>query len=315
MSLACNLMCASSCAYGVSSPHLPVGIGHKAAYTPQEPMDAALTWLSGPFPYAEGPDNIDAVLIGEIENVDSNGTNGLVIAFRGTEAPSTDHWDGLLDWLNDLLTSPTDPGHSIAGKVHSGFWDSLDNLWDHVKDAAKDAVQDGLPIYITGHSKGAGIAPLAAARLAAEEGINAAGVYIFAPPNCGDSDFVSGFASAWPDIPVVSYENYLDIVPFLPPTPTFISDIKDTHEFFYDLLHGYADDNYASIGTLNYIQSDGTVVTGGDIPSDLDRFNPIASDVPFNVTPIEYAHCHGCKASKCAGGYMQGACDGTVCNC
>jgi len=48
----------------------------------------------------------------------------------------------------------------------------------------------------------------------------------FASPHPGDGDFVDQYPAT---IPLVRFENYLDIVPFLPPTDTFVSLM---HSFF-----------------------------------------------------------------------------------
>jgi hypothetical protein len=61
------------------------------------------------------------------------------------------------------------------------------------------------------------MAPIAAAYLA-QNGITATGLYLFAPPLPGNTDFANAFNTAFPD--TYLYENYQDIVPLLPPAPS-----------------------------------------------------------------------------------------------
>src|SRR5262249_20243484 len=79
---------------------------------------------------------------------------------------------------------------------------------------------------------------LAAARLYFQKKIRAAGVYLYAAARAGNSALVSTFP---PQIPVVRYEHYLDVVPFLPPNvnhPKVIAQIPPLDEIFKHVMTG-----------------------------------------------------------------------------
>lgn len=105
-----------------------------------------------------------------------NGTHKY-LAFRGTE--STNH----VDWMRDAQFKP------IAGvfgtMVHSGFRRALDEVWD---DLLPNLTSDNRGLIITGHSLGAGLAVLAAARLAASNN-DVDHVYTYGSPRVGLKDF------------------------------------------------------------------------------------------------------------------------------
>ncbi|MBC7174587.1 MAG: hypothetical protein H5U40_19230, partial [Polyangiaceae bacterium] len=98
-----------------------------------------------------------------------------VLSFRGTEPVNA------INWLTDAdVTQRAVNG----GKVHAGFYANLQSLWDEVCEHIGEATTprgvttgDGskcrLPmqvLYVTGHSLGAAMAALAAARIFADDG-------------------------------------------------------------------------------------------------------------------------------------------------
>lgn len=164
---------------------------------------------------------VNSCLIGK--NID-----GIVVAFRGTQPNSA------LDWLQDaaVLFERVD---GVPGRIHTGFHVGATNLYEPVKAALLDMlakeVEDttkllpptdityfeaSLPrIFLTGHSKGGSLASLTAALILADPDIkNVDYVATFAAARVGDSTFQSYFNR---HIRQRTYENYLDIVPFLPP--------------------------------------------------------------------------------------------------
>ena len=215
----------------------------------------------------------------------------------------------MLDWIQDVFFAKPEAVAGIPGKVHTGFWHALGELWEPVRTAAQAAQAAGTPIYITGHSKGAGLAPLAAARLSFEAGVDVTAVNAYAPPRCGDTGFVAGFPST---VPVTRYENYLDLVPFLPPTQAFIALAEKIPELgkLFALADGW---DYESVGTLDYIDSAGDIDDGPRSYPILRFLEILGQMVEDNFGAIAAAHCHSCKSAGCAGGYMQGACGGAVC--
>ncbi|MEL6430952.1 MAG: lipase family protein [Planctomycetota bacterium] len=300
LSLPCQLMCAAANAYDIQAP--------SGDYEPTAMFADAVGWTSGPTAYSAGSDNVDAMLVGNIAGAEGE-PDALVIAFRGTVAPAPS-FTSVKDWIQDLLThteTVTAAGEPVPGKVHEGFWNALNDLWT---DVLKNASAAEGKIYITGHSKGAALAPLAAAALYFGSGIEAAGVYSFAPPHCGNSDFVKGFPSS---VPVTRYENVLDVVPLMPPTPEVVKGLKH-HEVWKLIFELYERDDYEPLGTLEYIDANGDVQTGSDVLSSVDRLNDILDKFDADdFSTVLDAHCHACKGTSCAGGYMQGACGGAVC--
>lgn len=143
--------------------------------------------------------------------------DGIVLAFRGTV------YDSIMDWINDLLVEPVVQA-GIVGKVHDGFNDAVNAILSQVVAAIKDlqAANPNALLYITGHSKGAGMGPIAAYTLS-NNGINATAVYLFAPPLSGDSAYASSYNNLFPN--TFLYENYQDIVAILPPTVAVAAEL------------------------------------------------------------------------------------------
>lgn len=126
-----------------------------------------------------------------------NGEKQAIIAFRGTEA------DSFIDLVNDasfILKNWNGPG-----RVHSGFWGSLQTILDPVQTWLGKV--SPAHIVVTGHSLGAALATLLAARLEQAELVN------FGSPRVGDAEFAASFAGR----PVRRYVDCTDIVTEVPP--------------------------------------------------------------------------------------------------
>ncbi len=97
-----------------------------------------------------------------------------MLVFRGTEQDPK-------DFITDLTLGKL---RHRKGRidVHEGFREALDSVWREIDSALK---QLRCPIFFTGHSLGAALATLAAARRAP------AALYIFGSPRVGDADFVN----------------------------------------------------------------------------------------------------------------------------
>ena len=108
------------------------------------------------------------------------GTNDIVIAFRGTKE--------IRDFLTDIRLKPRalrayDTKEYYEGKhaVHSGFQEALDVIWERLKAYwDKQAMNGANRVFFTGHSLGGALANVAAAR----SGING-------PPICQYSSTAS----------------------------------------------------------------------------------------------------------------------------
>lgn len=98
----------------------------------------------------------------------------VIVAFRGTEANKE-----MKDLLADLNAIPV--SSDVAGYVHQGFKKALDCVW---KDVVKylDTFEKQ-SVWYTGHSLGAALATIAAARRKGK------GLYTFGSPRVGTKKF------------------------------------------------------------------------------------------------------------------------------
>lgn len=119
------------------------------------------------------------------------------IVFRGTQ--SNDPTDLGTD-LDVILTEWTG-----SGKVHAGFANAFHSVWDQVRSWAENSGAGN--VWVTGHSLGAALATLAAAKL------KDANLITFGSPRVGDADFADSFA----DRSVERYVDCCDLVTELPP--------------------------------------------------------------------------------------------------
>jgi pimeloyl-ACP methyl ester carboxylesterase len=105
----------------------------------------------------------------------ARGRDWAVLSFRGTQP------DEIRDVVQDLKVVPVELQDGV--KAHRGFVEALDFVWADV-EAALDQVE-GLPLWYTGHSLGAALSMLAAARRPAT------GVVNFGCPRVGQAGFAS----------------------------------------------------------------------------------------------------------------------------
>jgi hypothetical protein len=106
------------------------------------------------------------------------------LVFRGTE--STNH----IDWMRDAEFRPV--GGVFDTRVHSGFRRALDEVWDEI---TPEVIGGDRRLVLTGHSLGAGLATLAAARLIAN-GTQVDDVYTYGSPRVGLRDFATAYNAA-----------------------------------------------------------------------------------------------------------------------
>ncbi len=121
-----------------------------------------------------------------------------VLAFRGTEIDEfEDTWTDI-----QFPRVPFEP----KGNVHSGFKKAFEQIWDQVEKKLVTLDALGIPCWYTGHSLGAALATLAAARK------KPAGLYTFGSPMVGDPYFVQHLRK----IAAIRFTLCTDIVPMLP---------------------------------------------------------------------------------------------------
>lgn len=118
-----------------------------------------------------------------------------VLVFRGTE-------QNIKDYLTDLETGKLS---LVKNKkdMHEGFTEALDSVWSEI-DAALATLN--CPIFYTGHSLGAALATLAAARHAPSA------VYTFGSPRVGNQAFIASLCNV-PIYRIVDDEDVVTTVP------------------------------------------------------------------------------------------------------
>lgn len=127
----------------------------------------------------------------------------LFVAFRGTEADPR-------DWIADSRFEPRQG--ELGGMVHSGFHEALDLVWPNVGDAL--AAIGNRALWLTGHSLGAALAVLAAARVI-EAGGTVTGVYTYGQPRIGKADFRAAYDARLRDV-TFRVVNHIDLVTRVP---------------------------------------------------------------------------------------------------
>ena len=151
-----------------------------------------------------------------------------LVAFRGSEARLRDGDSDpgyiFADWLANFNFLPEE--WDQGGNVHRGFKAALSELWTDLEDYISSLQKNNLKIWITGHSLGAALATLAAARYG-----NVQGLYTFGSPRVGDQDFKNDF-----NVNAYRFANNSDIVTKVPPS-----------------------NMYRHVGELRYIDSGGTI--------------------------------------------------------
>lgn len=153
--------------------------------------------------------------VNEVDAFVINHKDYYIIAFTGTEAGKLWPWDkseeGISNWKDiraDLRFVRHD--HPEYGRVHRGFIHGA-TRWCNMYKGRFDKKK---PIYLTGHSKGAGEATQAA-RILFLEGYNIAEVVLFAEPSGHYIGSRKHFDSL--GMKVTSYIYGNDIIRFLPP--------------------------------------------------------------------------------------------------
>lgn len=156
-----------------------------------------------------------------------------IVSFRGTECGIDQGPEAVAQFMADLGVDFDIRWVDAmgGGKIHRGFHDALDEIWQDLTPCLKALSEKNCPLWITGHSLGGALAVLTAARYKYIQGI-----YTFGAPRVGNGQFTARFPMA-----VHRFANNNDIVPHLPPFP------------------------YADLGDLHYIDRRGALIKGIDL--------------------------------------------------
>ncbi|MCB2086417.1 MAG: lipase family protein [Sphingomonadaceae bacterium] len=184
-----------------------------------DPIGAA----SNPILFSRGSYDTDAGFLVTTQD------NWIVLSLRGTLSGFSytnleSFISFILDWWEDDETRlvPMFIGRTMIGNVHKGFLEAAQTLWSAVAPhlfAIDWSKYNGL--LVTGHSKGAALAPLMAAfvkgYLGGGNGPKQMQVYGYAMPLAGDPMFAAWYRNNGLDACTTRYQRAHDIVPFVPP--------------------------------------------------------------------------------------------------
>ena len=155
--------------------------------------------------------------------------DALLVCFRGTES------DQLEDWITDANAKLVDG--PLDGQVHAGFYDALSHVWQDIDRNVRRLDEGGSKsLWLTGHSLGAALATLAAARWI-DQGRPVQGVYTFGQPRTGDQQFARNYNFAIKPS-AFRFVNNNDLVTRIPPRAF----------------------GYSHLGTFKYFTDDGELV-------------------------------------------------------
>ena len=295
-----RLICACNCAYDIAQP----------GKLPTDPADryyVGAGFLNTPAAFVDAT-GIHAGLVGTTPD-------GVVLALRGTLSFDFHDRLSLRDWLNDFAAKPVPAEWLPAGstaRVHQGFLLALDAL---VAQGAfteinrqLQTVGAGARLLITGHSKGGGVAPLAALRLWRTASLSSQ-VVTFAAPHAGDPAFADLYSNA--QIVHARYEFQDDIVPHAPPSIDGVLAQMEDVPWVGSLLPGLQKYDYEPVGELRYIDWSNAVV-GDSTALKLNRLAHLVEIIlgeQWDVFRLD--HQIVCKAET---GYMSVACPTVVCD-
>lgn len=146
--------------------------------------------------------------------------NTAVISFRGTEAVENDIVADLKFWKTDSR---------VDGRVHQGFKDELDKVEPEVMKwiRSRAVSKDSSLVYVTGHSLGAAMATLFAARLT-DAGYKVI-LYTYGSPRCGNFEWAKTFEG----VEIYRFVNTNDVVTKIPPAGLF-THVGQTMYLGYD---------------------------------------------------------------------------------
>jgi hypothetical protein len=134
----------------------------------------------------------------------AGGRGATFVTFAGSDPGKIE------DWVTDFDAMPS------AMDLHTGFANAVKTVWPAVEAAIKNHGAPGQALFFTGHSLGGALAILAAARAAAEFGIQPTVVYTYGSPRNGGKMFFDEYTPLLGDSTFRLIDG-TDIVPTVPP--------------------------------------------------------------------------------------------------
>lgn len=243
----CSILSASLCTYGIDQP----GGVIENVFAPE------VGFIDTPVQFTAGPKNIDACYVGE-------NAEYVILGFRGT-ALGDGEQQAIIDWVNNFLAKPVTVD-GIPGKLHQGFSNSVDRLWEKKfqDEITARLKKSDKPLVVTGYSKGGALTPIGAAFLQKRQVVPADRMIVrmFEPPRPGNVRFARYFKKTFPSALAYAYQD--DIVPHVPPV-RYVSQLLARIPFLGDILEKYEDIddwNYKSVGKLKFVDWDDKIVDG-----------------------------------------------------
>jgi len=168
---------------------------------------------------------LEAVLfsVGNTQAFVGQNSDHIVVAFRGTESPTT--VEGLKDWFltnaaNFLILPEGRLGTDFAAagvgaRFHQGFINAIADIWPSVLQKVQaELAQSERPLCLTGHSLGGSLA-LLAAWLFYRKFITVHQIYTFGGPMIGNEVAAKAIDKAYPN-KIFRYVDLVDPIPKLP---------------------------------------------------------------------------------------------------
>lgn len=187
----------------------------------------------------------------------------MVIAFQGSKQ--------IIDWFANFYFFQQDAAFNVQGKIHQGFATVLNSEWEQIMDAINSYHRPGQSIWLSGHSLGAALATITAARLI-EAGYEIAPLYTHASPRVGDALFAENFYEQTQG-KHYRFVNGADIVPHLPPAGTAANAAANFIPLgLASFSEGFLSDlAYTHAGSLHRIETDGTLTHFPGLQEDEDN--------------------------------------------